>query len=100
LRSNLPLTFNHGRNWNADTGIVDTESQRSADVYFFCLLKHQEKETLNPLELKQWEFYVLSTAELNNYTRSKTSITLAFLQKLTKSISYEDLHNTILKKTK
>jgi len=87
------------RAWNADTGIAAAEPQRSADVYVFCLLKHQEKETLNPLDIEQWEFYVLSTAELDNYTRSRTSITLKSLQGLTESISYEKLNEYIISKT-
>jgi hypothetical protein len=98
--SRINFSIRPTRAWNADTGIVAAEPQRSADVYVFCLLKHQKKETLNPLELEQWEFFVLSTVELNNYTHSRTSITLASLQKLTKSISYEDLHSTILEKIK
>jgi len=97
--SKISFSIRPARVWDAVTGIVDKEPQRSADVYVFCLLKHQEKETLDPLNLEQWEFYVLSTAELNNYTRSKTSITLPSLQRLAKkSIQYEKIYNTILEK--
>jgi len=99
--SKIIFSIRPAKAWNADTGIVADEPQRSADVYVFCLLKHQKKETLNPLDIKQWEFYVLSTAELNNYTRSKTSITLPSLQRLAeKSVKYEELHSAILEKTK
>jgi len=29
----------------------------------FCVLKHKDQATLNPLDLSQWDFYVLSTAD-------------------------------------
>ena len=40
------------------------EARRQADVYGFALLKHQEKSSLNPMDVAQWEFYVVSTATL------------------------------------
>jgi hypothetical protein len=45
--------------WDAATNIYGTERKRQADVYVFCLLAHADKATLDPLDLSQWEFYVL-----------------------------------------
>jgi hypothetical protein len=58
------------------------ESKRQADVYVFAVLYHQDKATLNPFDLDQWNFYVLSTKVLNERTRSQHSITLKSLQAL------------------
>jgi hypothetical protein len=71
---------------------------RSADVYVFCLLHHKDKRTVQPLNLDQWEFYVLATEQLNNYVRSQHSITLNSLKKLTNSVDYLNLNNEIKKK--
>ncbi len=71
---------------------------RSADVYVFCLLHHENKQTVQPLNLDHWEFYVLATAELNNYTRSQHSITINSLKRLTNVIDYETLNDEIKKK--
>jgi hypothetical protein len=68
--------------WDPDTGTFATLAQRQAGVYVFALLKHTEKKTLNPLDLDQWEFYVLPTEVLNQRTRSQHSITLNTLQGL------------------
>ncbi len=73
---------------------------RSADVYVFCLLNHKDKATVNPLNLDQWEFYVLATSELNNYSRSQHSITLNSLQKLAKSLKFLEVRNEVLKRFK
>ena len=62
--------------------------KRHADVYVFALLAYKkedaikDKETVNPLELNQWEFYVVPTAALNRYSRSEVSITLNSLKSL------------------
>jgi len=96
--SKIVFSIRPARSWDATTGKIDKEPRRSADVYVFCLLNHQEKETLNPLDIGQWEFYVVSTAELNSYTRSKTSITLASLKKITTGISFEKLRESIIAK--
>jgi hypothetical protein len=72
-----------------------SEAKRHSDIYVFCLLKNKDQLTIDPLQLDQWEFYVLPTTQLNNYKRSKTSITLPSLQKLTSAISYDKLKDNI-----
>lgn len=76
---------------NKDT-LQRTEVKRHSDLYIFCLLKHKEQKTLDPLKLEQWEFYILPTYRIDNYTRSKSSITLNSLQKLTTQVTYEELN--------
>ncbi|AWA31009.1 hypothetical protein HYN48_13470 [Flavobacterium magnum] len=77
---------------------IDKRSEiaiRSADVYVFCLLNHKDKSTVDPLNLNQWEFYVLATTELNNYQRSQHSITLNSLKKLTQTLQYNEIKNEV-----
>ena len=77
--------------WDSETNKQSKIAQRSADVYIFCLLHHENKPTCNPLDLNHWEFYVVSTEALNNYKRSQHSISLKSLQKLTTAITYDEL---------
>ena len=85
--------------WDAVTN-EQSLSKRHADVYVFCHLKHQDKQTVNPLNLNHWDFYVLSTDELNNYTRSQHSITLKSLQRLAPAIGYDQLDQEVKDKHK
>jgi hypothetical protein len=32
-------------------------------LYVFCLLAHKDKSTLDPLNMDQWQFFVLATEE-------------------------------------
>jgi len=81
--------------WDAQTNKFSDVKQRHADLYVFCLLHHNNKQTVDPLNLDQWEFYVLATKQLNEYARSQHSITLKSLQKLTKPVSYDKLNEEI-----
>ena len=40
--------------WDADTNVMETQAHRHADVYVFALLAHQDKATIDPLNLAQW----------------------------------------------
>ena len=84
--------------WDWITNKQEETARRSADVYVFCLLDHQDKQTIDPLNLNQWTFYVLATKELNNYKRSQHSITLHSLTNLTKAVLYNELEDEINKK--
>jgi hypothetical protein len=76
--------------------VQDKEARRQADVYVFALLAHTDQETVDPLNLDQWRFFVLSTAVLDARTRSQQSITLRTLQDLCGgSVSYSDLARTV-----
>lgn len=86
--SKISFSIKKSRSWNADTNIQSKESKRQADAYIFALLKHTDKDTINPLNLDQWIFYVLTTDEINNYPRSQHSITLKSLEKLTNGVDY------------
>lgn len=52
------------RAWDPETDIYAVEVIRQADVYVFALLAHSEKATLDPLNVAQWQFFVLPTAVL------------------------------------
>lgn len=57
-----------------------TERRRQADVYVFALLAHDDKATLDPLDVAQWIFFVLPTKILDRELGDKRSLTLARLK--------------------
>jgi len=68
--------------WDSSTNISSTESIRQADVYVFALLHHQDKLTVDPLNVEQWDFYVLPAAILNEQLPAQKSISLVTLLRL------------------
>lgn len=68
--------------WDADTGAYDGPAKRHADVYVFALLAYSDLETLNPLDVGQWRFFVVPTPALDARRRSQHSITAQSLERL------------------
>ncbi|MFF3216903.1 hypothetical protein ACFYYB_40560 [Streptomyces sp. NPDC002886] len=68
--------------WDTVTGAIDPARLRRADVYVFCLLKHQDKKTLDPLDLAQWSFYVLPTSVLDEHRPGQRTLSLSSLLSL------------------
>ena len=83
-RNLSPIIFRVGprRGWDPKTNILEVQSKWQADVYVFALFAIQEKACANPMNLEQWEFYVLPVSTLENRKRSQYSITLRSLQAL------------------
>jgi hypothetical protein len=93
--SKITFSTRAARGWDYETNKLGIEVKRHADVYVMCLLHHLDQATINPLDLSQWTFYVITTKELNDYKRSQHSITLRSLEKLTKPVAYQDLDREI-----
>jgi len=82
--------------WDAETGMSSDEAARHADIYVFALLRHEDRDTLDPLNVAQWKFYVLPTRVLNERTRSQHSITLPSLRELSGGPrTFEQLRNAV-----
>jgi hypothetical protein len=78
------ITFSCAKSFAFDpeTGAQSNQKRRQAEVYVFALLAHQDQATLDPFDLKQWEFFVVPTVTLDQRKRSQHSITLKSLQAL------------------
>ena len=98
--SKISFSIKPAYSWEYETNKFSETKNRYADVYVMCLLSTTNQELINPLDLTQWLFYVLSVETINNYQRSQTSITLKSLEKLTNPVSYDLLSDEIKKKAK
>ena len=57
--------------WDPETNRQSDVKRRQAEVYVFALLAHQHQATLDPLDVAQWEFYVVPTVTLDRRERSQ-----------------------------
>ena len=81
--------------WDPETNAYGTEPTREADVYVFALLGHKDHQTIDPLNLDQWRFYVRPTAELDERGDSPHSMSLAALEKLTSPVTFDELGRAV-----
>ena len=90
---NIPITYA----WDYKINLFQNEKSRHADVYVFALLAHKEQSTLNPLNLDQWEFYVLSTKKLSQFFSNQKTISINKIKKHTTNVSFDNLKEEIIK---
>lgn len=77
--SKISFNISSTQGWEADSNTYSDEKIRQADVYVFCLLHYKDQKTIDPLNLDQWAFYVISTKRLNEKVGNQKSIALSRL---------------------
>ncbi len=82
--------------WDSSTNKRKSEKIRQSDIYIFCVLAHKDKNSVDPLNLSQWDFYILETKILNEKVKIQKTITLSSLLKLNPiKIKYENIKEEI-----
>lgn len=80
--SRISFSIKPRRVFDSTTNSLSETPIRVAQVWVFALLSHTDKLTLDPMDLAQWQFFVVSKSFLDGYRRSQESITLKSLRKL------------------
>lgn len=80
--SNISFNIYPAHAWDPNTNEFSGERKRWSDVYVFCVLAHKDQATLDPLDLDQWDFYVLPTKVLNKQCPEQKTIALSSLLRL------------------
>lgn len=70
------------KSWDSKNNRYYETMGRNSDVYVFCLFACQNPSVANPLDLDQWEFFVLSTKVLNDSIPMQKTISMRSLLKL------------------
>ena len=74
----------------------DSVNRRSADVYVFSLLANRSQNSIDPLNVNHWEFYVLATSVLDERCGEQKTIQLGPLKALKpEQPTYETLRETV-----
>lgn len=95
-----PISFgiHPARGWDPDANEYDTVPRRNADVYVFCLLA--TRDSIDPLDVTQWKFFVLPTRVLDERVPSQKTIGLTSLRHLGAiEVEYHDLAAAIWQAT-
>lgn len=80
---------------DAVTG-MDKEVKRRADVYVFCLHTCKDTDCLNPLDLDQWDFYVVPTRVFDVKMPNQKMLSLNVLQKLAAAVKFQDIKSAVV----
>lgn len=83
--------------WDSATNTYAEIAMRQADVYVFCVHNCKEQNSVNPLDLAQWDFYPIATEFLNTTLSNQKSIGLNTLLTLgAKKCSFAELRDRVI----
>ena len=68
--------------WDPKTNEFEGVRRRQSDVYVFAVLVTRDQSQIDPMDVSQWEFFVLPTKTLNQVVGDQKSITLSRVRKL------------------
>lgn len=73
----------------------DKVKERQNDIYVFCLNTGTNEEESNPLEMDNWEFYVVPTSVINKVAKGQKTISLGRVGKLAPATRYSELKGIV-----
>ncbi|MEH6989358.1 hypothetical protein [Cytobacillus firmus] len=89
--SKIGFSIGAKREYSYTTRKYSTEIRRHADIYIFCLLKEKDIDTLDPLNVSHWEFYIVLTKILDERFPTQKTISLSSLSKIAKPVRYGEI---------
>jgi hypothetical protein len=96
--STIQFSIRQTQGWDAETNTYSSQIIRQSDVYVFCVLHHKDQDTIDPLNLTQWTFYVMPTPMLNQAVGAQKTISLSRLKQLKPiSVAYGELGMSIFR---
>lgn len=84
------------RKWNRSLGRREDQASRDSHVFVFCLISEQNQDRFDPMDLSQWNFFVLQTEKLNKALASQRQLSLKKLKQLNPiECTYGNIANSI-----
>lgn len=80
--SNITFGIGKSRTWDNQTNKLDDVLQRQADIYVFAILNHKDQNSIDPLKLDQWIFYVLDTNTINKEIKEAKTVGISRLKQI------------------
>ncbi len=69
--------------------------ERQNDIYVFCLNTGETRATSNPLNLENWEFYIVPTSVINEKCGDGKRISIGKLRRFAEAKRYDEIKDTI-----
>jgi len=74
--SRIVFSVRQSRRWDPDRGTYADGRQRNADVFVFALLSETDRARIDPLDVAQWQFYVLSRRTIESRAGNAQTLSL------------------------
>jgi hypothetical protein len=81
--------------WEPETNTWRTERMRPADCYVLCLYAEKDRSRVNVLDASMWQFYVVSTEQINREMGAQKSAGLSTIEAMSKPVGYARLKERV-----
>lgn len=71
------------------------DKKRHSSLYVFCLINEQREEYINPLDLNQWDFFILSTAIIEQTFGEQKTVGLEMIKPLAIYTKYDGIQQAV-----
>lgn len=82
-------------NSSYENSLEENKFERQNDLYVFCLNIGKTKDESNPMNIKNWEFYIVPTKIINNVCGNNKTISLGKVKNIAKQVDYFEIKNCI-----
>ena len=94
--STIDFDIKQTRNLNFKTDEQEEQYKRQSDLYIFCHLKHKDRNTIDPTDVSQWDFYNVPTKILDIKFNKQKRISLSVLKKNGfNPVEFKDIKNNV-----
>lgn len=83
------------KSWDAATNSHSSIPIRSADCYVFCVHIDDDLSNPDPLDVSRWEFYIMTTSDIERLFGNQKSVSLNRLKRFTSPFPYQKLKTQI-----
>ena len=83
------------KSWDAETNKTENEPTRAADCYVFCLYSETDSTKMNILNVNNWDFYILSTEQIECELGEQKSVGIKRIQTMCDSVDFSELKKRV-----
>ena len=93
--SKISFDLKERLSWDASTNTYRVESSRAADCYAFCVYTEKDRSRVNVLDVNMWEFYVVSTEQINRQLGPQKTAALSTIERLAEPVGFDRLKERV-----
>ncbi len=83
------------RKWNLDRKRWEGNPRRASDLYVFALIATTDRQQFNPLDLRQWRFFVIPTDLIDLNFQDQKTVAISRLQAMSSAVEFGRLGKAI-----
>lgn len=93
--SQISFDLKERLSWDSASNAYRVESGRAADCYVFCVYAEKNRSRADILDVGRWEFYVVSTEQINCQLGSQKTAALSTIERLAVLVGYEQIKERV-----